>query len=267
MKTSSIKKLANLPVIGRLVRFGISTLASRQMVTIARHFAKYLKPVLANDPDLKCEVFKIRHNVYCEELKFEPEYPDGMERDEFDNHSHHCLIQHIGSDVYAGTVRVVYSKSDEQLLPIEKYCSHVFDNSELTPSNFPREKICEISRLAVPASFRRRNIDKFSGAATGSINIEAYSEQELRCFPFIAVGLYFAAAVAARKNGIEHCFVMMEPRLARSLKFVGINFAQLGPTVDYHGKRAPFYINEEMLEKNLTSGFANLYQHIAENLK
>ena len=117
-------------------------------------------------------------------------------------------------------------------------------------------------------------MDQFQGAATGVINQQTYSEQELRCFPFIAVGLYFAAASVVMLNDIKHTYVMMEPRLARSMSFVGIKFHQLGPVVDYHGKRAPYYINPYLLMENLSPGFKNLLQNIegaievsARNLK
>ena len=105
-------------------------------------------------------------------------------------------------------------------------------------------------------------MDKFAGAATGAINETTYSEKELRCFPFIAIGLYLTAASLALSQGIRHAFVMMEPRLARSMRFIGIKFVQIGPTIDYHGQRAPYYINAELLLKNLTPGFKYMLKDI-----
>ena len=121
-------------------------------------------------------------------------------------------------------------------------------------------------RLAVPSRFRRRAMDKFDGAATGVINTQTYSEKELRCFPFIAVGLYFSAASLAMRNNIQHAYVMMEPRLARSMRFVGIKFEQIGPVVDYHGRRAPYYINQSMLLKSLSPGFKTMLTHIQHSM-
>ena len=135
------------------------------------------------------------------------------------------------------------------------------------PENFRREEICEFSRLAVKAEFRRRQADKFAGSATGVISETTYSEQELRCFPFIAIGLYMTAATLALESGITHAFVMMEPRLARSMKFVCIKFVQIGPTVDFHGKRAPYYINAEIFLDNLSSGFKSLFSTINNEIQ
>ena len=207
-------------------------------------------------------MYKIRHNVYCEELAFEPVRENGKETDDFDAWSQYCMIQHLNTQAYAGTVRLVTPKNEGELLPLEKFCLHSISHPEFTPAHFKREEICEISRLAVPAQFRRRAMDKFAGAATGAINETTYSETELRCFPFIAIGLYLTAASLALSQGIRHAFVMMEPRLARSMRFIGIKFVQIGPTIDYHGQRAPYYINAELLLKNLTPGFKYMLKDI-----
>ena len=71
-----------------------------------------------------------------------------------------------------------------------------------------------------------------------------------------------AAATMAMNTGVKHVFVMMEPRLARSMKFVGIKFHQLGEAIEYHGLRAPYYINPEIFMNNLSPGFKSLYHAI-----
>ncbi|GAB3001926.1 PEP-CTERM/exosortase system-associated acyltransferase [Psychrosphaera aestuarii] len=261
-----LKSLSKKPVIGGAVRYLMQVLANQQAKSIANHFSEYLQPTVAMTESEKEKAFAIRHDVYCEELKFEPLRESRLENDEFDKQSIHCLIQHRSTEKYAGTVRMVCSNSPEQLLPIEKYCLDSIDHPTLNPNLFKREEICEISRLAVPSEFRRRQSDKFKGAATGAINETVYSERELRCFPFIAVGLYLSAASVVMKAGVKHVFVMMEPRLARSLKFVGIEFEQIGPVVDYHGKRAPYYIDPYSLHKTLSPGFQLLFKNIINDL-
>jgi N-acyl amino acid synthase of PEP-CTERM/exosortase system len=109
-------------------------------------------------------------------------------------------------------------------------------------------------------------MDNHQGAGVGTINQTTYSDTELRCFPFIAVGLYFAAAALALENDIKHAYVMMEPRLARSMGFVGIKFKQIGPVVDYHGKRAPYYINQELLNTKLSPSFLRMLTDIRQSL-
>lgn len=238
----------------------------REANYISSHFSSYLEPVAARDDELRNEVYRIRHNVYCEELGFEPVRESGMEIDEFDAYSQHCMIHHKTSKQFAGTARIVCPQKEGQQLPIQKYCIDSITHKTFNPNLFDRHEICEVSRLAVPKHFRRRQMDQFSGAATGAINQSTYSETELRCFPFIAVGLYFSAASMALSSGIKHAFVMMEPRLARSMSFIGIKFTQIGPVVDYHGKRAPYYISQSLLFENLNPNFKKMLNDINDAL-
>ncbi|WP_084429163.1 PEP-CTERM/exosortase system-associated acyltransferase [Aliagarivorans marinus] len=268
IKNKYIKTLAATPVIGAAVRGGISLIVKREAKLIAKHFSEYLQPVVAFKPEMRSEAFRIRHDVYCEELKFEPEREDKMEQDEFDEYSRFCLIQHLPSNNYAGCVRIVspHASANEEPLPIEKFCSNAIEGARHHPSQFDRSEICEISRLAVRPQFRRRKADKFDGAAHGAINEQTYSEEELRCFPFLAIGLYLSCAALAVRNGINHAFVMMEPRLARSMSFLGIKFEQLGPAIDYHGIRAPYYISAKMLTRSLPVGFQALMKNIDDEV-
>lgn len=238
----------------------------QEVKEISEHFSTYLAPRIADTESLLATSYNIRHQVYCIEEGFEPPNTAEMEKDEFDAYSTCCLIEHRNNKKFAGTVRLVRPKEDAQLLPIEKYCKNSISDNQLHPRNFPRNEVCEISRLAVPNEFRRRQMDRYEGAGVGVINQQTYSEQELRCFPFIAIGLYLAAAAVSINSGVKHNYVMMEPRLARSMRFIGIKFEQIGPTVDYHGERAAFHITPEMLHKNLPKGFSMMYKNIDNTL-
>jgi len=260
------KKLLNAPVIGGITKRIASIKVNNDAMKIAEHFTQFLQPEFAGNDELRDEVFRIRHNVYCEELAFEKVKAEGKEQDEFDAQSIFSMIKHKPSNTYTSCVRVVKSANETELLPIEKYCMEAIQNTELHPSNFPREEIAEISRLAVKADFRRRKTDKFKGSAVGAINVPTYSETELRCFPFIAIGLYMAAATMSTDTGVKHVYVMMEPRLARSMRFVGINFVQLGEAIDYHGLRAAYYINPSIFMENLSPGFKCLYKIIQKEI-
>ena len=249
--------------LGKLLS-GYETLQEAKF--ISRHFSAFLEPVVAQAADLKERSYNIRHKVYCEELGFEEKNEKEIEKDEFDEFSTPCLIRHKSTSNFAGTVRLVRPTEEGQQLPIEKYCLSSITHKTLSPSNFDRRDVCEISRLAVPKEFRKRQMDRYSGAALGVINENTYSEEELRCFPFIAIGLYFSAAAMVIHNDIKHTYVMMEPRLARSMSFVGIHFEQVGPVVDYHGKRAPYYINPSLLYANLRPSFKVILNDIQDTV-
>ncbi len=261
-----LKALADKPIIGGVVKKAMASLASNDAKTISEHFSQYLKPQIADTEQLKHEVYKLRHNVYCEELHFEDVKETYEERDTFDSRAIHCFVRHISSNNLAGTVRLITSAREDELLPIEQFCSHALTDPDISPMKYGRHEICEISRLAVPAVFRKREIDKYAGAATGAINEQVFSPTELRCFPYIAICLYLSAAAMSYKTRRFHVFVMMEPRLARSLNFVGIMFKQLGQPIEFHGKRAPYYIDARELKKTLSSGYLKLLQAVERDL-
>jgi N-acyl amino acid synthase of PEP-CTERM/exosortase system len=260
------KRLLNTPIIGDITKKIVSIKASREAHSISDHFTQFLQPYIATSQALKEEAFKIRHNVYCEELAFEDVKADGQEKDEFDAQSIFSLIKHKPTNTFTSCVRLVTSQEPGQLLPIEKYCSHAITNTNLSPERFNRNEIAEISRLAVKSDFRRRKADHYKGSGTGVISEVSYSETELRCFPFIAIGLYMTAATMCINTGIRHVYVMMEPRLARSMKFIGINFQQLGEPIEYHGIRAPYYISPEIFMKNLSPGYQSLFSTIEKDI-
>lgn len=263
----TLTTLSKKPVIGGVFKYILGYAANKTAKSIAHHFSQFLQPQLAHSSEQKLDSYKVRYNVYCHELHFLEENELQLEQDSFDEHSIHVVIKHKTTGAIAGTVRIVTSDNAEQKLPLEAYCPDAVDSHELHPANQERTKICEASRLAVPAEFRRRNVDKYDGAATGVINEQSYSEMELRCFPFIAIGLYLCAANITIAKGIDHIYVMMEPRLARSLRFVGIPFTQIGPVVEYHGQRAPFHIDPRVLLQTLSPGYKMLMKNIAKELK
>lgn len=247
-------------------RQSAASLASDQAKLIAQHFSSYLAPGIARSELLKQQVYALRHQVYCEELHFEEPNPQQMEQDIFDNRSLHCFIRHLSSTVMAGTLRVITSSNERELLPMEAFCPHAITHDDLKPRNFLAHQICEISRLAVPAAFRKRQTDQIAGSATGVINEQTFSTQELRFFPYIAISLYLSAIAICYKSRLYHVFVMMEPRLARSLGFVGIYFTPIGPTVEYHGKRAAYYVDVRQVRKTLSAGYKKLLQMIEREL-
>lgn len=237
--------------------------------TLAQHFHEYFSISIADTIDLKKAVYKLRYDVYCTELGYEKDCPIDCETDIFDEYSKHVLIKHSASGDYAGSVRLVTPPpyNPKALLPFEAKCSQSFDPKKVA---FLREgedvKVGEVSRLAVPARFRLRASDAKtpSGINPERMSLEL-SKEEMRYFPFIAVALYFAATSIVRYQNLKYAVVIMEIRLARLLKRSGINFIQLGETMDYHGQRALFYIEPTFIDA-LKPELKELYQSVDQQL-
>ncbi len=234
--------------------------------SITSLFDHYFSVVPADTEELIKEVYRIRHQVYCEELGFEEQRANHLEFDDFDLHSSHCLLFHKASNNYAGCVRLVLTNDDspEFKFPFEHTCQ-VNDDFQLL-SEQPRSRFGEISRLAITADFRRRR-----GEATkpdgGSESIDASNDDERRRFPSVALGLYIAITAMGLKQGLEGVFAMMEPRLARQLRRFGFHFDQVGDTVEHRGKRAPFFISRESLFNKLKPELIELLDNIQHQLK
>ena len=241
-----------------------------QTESLTEHFKQYFSLQLADSKTLKETVYKIRYDVYCDELKYEQNCPKDCEKDQFDEYSHHVLIKHLSSNRFAGCSRLVTPPSHSHfLLPFEDCCLSSIDLEKFKRlEKDGKDYIGEISRLAVHRDFRRR-----AGESSNpyGVNIKQsqlkISPQELRFFPFIAVSLYLASASIALDHGLKYVVVMMEPRLARLMSRFGIRFSQIGNVMDYHGKRAMFYIDKKMLFDNLKPEFRELLHFVSEQIK
>ena len=247
-----------------------ATITSMPNPSLSQMFHRYFQVVLADSPVLREEVYRIRYEVYCQEFKYEraADFSDGLERDEFDvKRSHHCLLLHRESGLFAGCVRLVVNDPADldELLPFEEGCNTSLSNPDITPMLAHRSKIGEISRLAVPSTFRRRRGDP--GSPIGELAIPDFSQNERRCFPHIPMGLYLAAAAIGLEKNLDGVFAVMEPRLARHLRRFGIVFQQAGNVIEYHGERAVFYIDRDGLFKHLQPEIKDLLDTILGDLE
>src|SRR5690554_4757580 len=77
--------------------------------TAIAEFFEHFRLIPAKDATLLREVYRMRYEVYCEEMGFEePErFPEGLEHDAWDHRARHCLLQHRETGASAGTVRLI----------------------------------------------------------------------------------------------------------------------------------------------------------------
>ncbi len=238
--------------------------------SLTEHFKEFFSLQIADNKTLKQAVYEIRHAVYCEELEYEKLNPEGIEKDQFDAYSQHVLIKHLSSQNFAGCSRLVTPPpfDSSQILPFEDCCLASVDSKKYgILAADGREYIGEISRLAVHREFRRRPGESSNphGVSLEQSQVHA-SPQEMRLFPFIAVSLYLASAAIALDSGLKYVVVMMEPRLARLMSRFGICFAQIGNVMDYHGQRAMFYIDKQMLFDKLKPDLRELFEFVSEEI-
>ncbi|MCG5528042.1 MULTISPECIES: PEP-CTERM/exosortase system-associated acyltransferase [Halorhodospira] len=223
---------------------------------ITTAFTELFRLALVSSPQELAEAQRLRYDVYCTELQFDPpeNYPDQRETDEFEEQSWHCVLRYEPRDRpalhrLAGHVRIVHANATPLRLPMVQNCGESLDPEDPDhPATHDPALICEISRLAVHSDFRRRRGEGKS--AYGEVDSLAAVENHPRTFPLAAVSLFMASARIVQLAGKEHAYAMMEPQLARHCVRQGLHFRQIGKTVYYHErKRAPFHIRfSEALE-------------------
>lgn len=235
-------------------------------VELVESFRNYFEIIPAFNAELRENVFRIRYNVYAEELGWEDRknFPAGMEKDAFDSHSLHCLLRHRPSNEFIGCVRLVVNNPDtpNTLFPIEESFETNFADTHAKLVPYERHQLGEISRIAVLSSFRHRQGEK--NKPHTEIEDPRSQREERRRFPHIALGLYLAAGALGIAQGKLCVFAMMEPKLARRLRIFGIKFEQLAEPIEHRGLRAPFIVTRENFTGGLAPQMSALLAHISD---
>jgi len=236
-----------------------------QFSSLTDAFLSYFDVNLVTNAEQREHVARMRYRVYCQEFGYEnaEEFPDGQEVDDFDAYSIHCLVTHKRSGRPAGSVRLVCG-SESQVLPLEKYCinSVYLDYMEALTSN--PSQICEFSRFTVDTLFRRRRGENHT--RVGEYDALDCSHQELRTFSLIGVVVFISAVALARLTRRTQIFGMMESNLPRLLRRSGLLVQQAGDYMEYHGKRAPYYLTTELAQDNMRDDLHVLYNTIYDRL-
>ena len=210
--------------------------------------------LFADTKDLLEQAYRIRYRVYCEEFGFEQEAEQspGLEIDQFDSFSHHYLIRCKATEQFVGTIRMVLPRSgSDGRLPIEEKFGGMISQGDWHPSNCCKSEQAEIGRLAVLKEYRNLTLQ----------NPEL--PRSLRLTPIVVIALYLAVAAECRLNQrLQRAYLIVEPRLARHLKTLGVCFEQIGPGVNFRGKRAPFVMLRENWNESFKGHIFELYRKI-----
>lgn len=211
------------------------------MSDIAAAFHEYFEIVIANTPALLKEVFCLRYDMLCINQcmpGFDANnYPDRQEKDEFDNQSLNLLLRHRPTNSFIGTTRLIFSdfSRDDQKFPVELFTQFYPAYANM---NVLRKQAVEISRFMIHSDFFRRKDDLYFIFGKNS---KRYEVNGRRRFPHPMLGLAIGIIQICAKHNIYHLFSVMDPALNRLFGFYGMQFDPIGPLVNYHGLRRPYY--------------------------
>lgn len=236
---------------------------------ITRFFFSRYELVVATESADKEVSYKTRHKVYCEEMKYEQENSNSIEKDKFDERAINCYIKHLPTGECAGTIRLVLPTEKGLALPLEEKCGKAITDPALLPSNLNFEGVCEISRLAIPKEFRVRQLrtkilpkeklESVKRVRNLSFNIEQ--------FPYLSIALYLMATSLCLHLNISHAYVLMEPKLARRMKAFGIHFNSVGEEVNFNGVRMPYRVSPSKLVESLAKPLKRFHREIDNELQ
>lgn len=233
-------------------------------------YQKYFEIVLAETPELKEIAYQIRYHVLCQEQRIpgfdQSSYPEKLEKDDFDDRAMHALLKHRSSGNYIGTIRIVLPDptAPDKPFPVESY-THL-DTEYLKNQNVSRLETAEISRALVIKEFQRRKGDMLYQEAnegeTSDENKNPSKQKDRRVTANISLILMAAVVQMSVKSNAENWLSFINPALNRLLSHSGMEFTPIGPLVDCHGIRRPYFAKmTDVLNKTY-----NEYQDVWEIL-
>lgn len=226
---------------------------------LGTRFEDLFEFTLALDEPSVENVYRIRHDVYCRELGWEAVRQDGLEMDDYDRHSIHCLLRKRETGELVGCSRLVLARPEDPSfpLPFELSCRDAIHRDLFDPARLPRHDVGEVSRLAVMSEFRHRQGETGKPVAVGEGDFESRGGQPR--FPFIPMSLYLGAAAAARQLSVENVFVLTEPRLASHFVRIGFDIHPVGDEIEHRGVRLPSVLSSSKVVGNLRPLIQPLY--------
>lgn len=106
--------------------------------------------------------YKLRHKVYCEELKFESSSDIKKEYDQYDSNSVGCVIFLKKEKEPIATVRIIHGDSINILPALKSIKSHSEEKYEQVLDKIDKLRYGEVSRLLISNEYRNRKINNFN---------------------------------------------------------------------------------------------------------
>ena len=189
--------------------------------------------------------YSMRHHVYRQDLGLEEPANNILAVDKYDAYSHHLLLLHRPSNVYAGSVRLITPRHVRQQLPIHGDIVQKNWGGQHSLNALRVGGYSEISTLAVATSFHRRTSDESLSKTLANIDEKLFAANDHRDFPKITMGLYLAAVALAKQFYHKHVFAVMPPMLFKKLSDYGLKFTRMSHAFTNQGAKGVYCLNIE----------------------
>jgi len=235
------------------------------MNRLQRIFDATFEIVRVDTPELFRICSGIRYQILCEEGRipgFDPgRYPEGQEKDNFDDHAQSFLLRHKSSGEYIGTIRMILSNDGNRCFAIEDCPDYAFYPGKRDMLDKHREHLAEISRLMILPSYRRRLSDQ-KYELTLPHPLPSIRERRL-LHPMI--GLFKAIIMVTEHENLQCWCSIMEPSLYNTLKGLGIHMEPMGPDIVYHGTRRIYFCHVPDIVKQVYNTHKEVWTLLTDN--
>ncbi len=216
-------------------------------------FDKRYEVILADTAEAQRIHYQLRYQVYCLEEGFEAHdnFPDHMERDEWDENAVHFIVRSKQSMEWVAAMRLVLPRQEG--LPLENLCSV---DSNVMPFSH-NENVAEVSRICIKDTFRRKRqpvADNDDNLARPDADEKAVARQQRYKKSEIMLGLFRAASVYSREHNIRNWLFLTTPALARLINQMNIQLIKIGSACLHRGKRFPFMADLKESENRIRRG-------------
>lgn len=231
---------------------------------LAEAYRRHFEVVPATSEQLRRHGYRIRHEVYCRELGYEPVNADNLEQDAYDAQSIHFLVRSAATGSFVGCARLVlpHPENPSAPLPFERICAAHLDADALALLQNNRRQLAEVSRLAIVSHYRRRRGESCHPVTQADVGVQDGRAR----LPYLTLGLYMALLALARKQGLKRLFVLTEPALARSLGRLGVGLRIIGIPVNHRGSRLPAVMEVDAIIAGLSPEVRSLFDTISLEL-
>ena len=221
------------------------------MILDKHSFDSSFEVFLADTTESKQIHYKLRYQVYCDEMGFEDKelFPDQMEFDEWDDHAVHFLVRHKASGHWLGGLRLVFNKNDT--LPFEKL-THPYQ----AINQAERQIAVEMSRLCLLKEARRFSSKRFAPYGLPDQEITEESNKVVSFYNFknqtrsIMWGLMRAAVVYSVEQNLAYWYFIVAPALAGFIRKERFEMLQIGAPCEYRGQRTPYRLSVQDILSN-----------------
>jgi len=211
----------------------------------------------ANSPDLVRRAFETRYQVYCVENHFEnaAEHGDGLESDEYDGHSSHCVLTYRPTGEVMGTVRLILPVAGR----LDSFSMRGI--AEKTGGNLPIPvaSAAEVSRFSIS---KRSRPD--ARTLSHGHNLREMAGALRRAEPLMSLGLIQGLMRMSAMHRITHWCAVMEPKMLRMLSAMGIHFIPVGEPVEYHGYRQLCYVEVGAVLRSMERERPSFWEVVAD---